>query len=266
MFLHSLSGGADSLDSIIEPRHRVAKIRFLVNDDSSALGEKLIAIAQDEVGRVFPEGYTVRYSGTLASTVAATDVMVEGKMANILQVAILTAVIAGVLMRSVLAGLLVCVPLAMSVAVTFGAMAALGIPLDTLTAAIAAMAVGIGADYAMYLLFRVREEAAKHARLEDAVAIALVTSGKAVLFVASAIAAGYSTLAFSGFSVHVHLGLLVALSMAVSALSTLLILPSVLLYWQPGFVRRGVTAFEVSRRNDAVTVVGERAGLGGVRP
>ena len=264
LFLHSLSGGADSLDSIIDPTHRIAKIRYLVNEDSSALGERLIAVAQAEVRKSFPEGYTVRYSGTLASTVAATEVMVEGKVQNILQVAVLTAVIAGILLRSALGGLLVCIPLAMAVSITLGTMAAVGIPLDTLTAAIAAMAVGIGADYAMYLLFRVREEAARNVGLEDAVAVALETSGKAVLFVASAIAAGYSTLALSGFSVHVHLGLLVALSMAVSALSTLFILPSILLRWRPGFICHTFAAPMARPSEKAPVVVGDRHALRGV--
>jgi predicted RND superfamily exporter protein len=140
-----------------------------------------------------------------------------------------------------------------------------GIPLDTLTAAIAAMAVGIGADYAMYLLFRTREEAARRDRLDEAVAVALETSGMAVLFVASAIAAGYSTLALSGFSVHVHLGLLVALSMAVSALSTLLVLPSILLFWRPGFIEQAVTESQGRLPQEATIMAAERSGLGGVR-
>src|SRR5207249_4950677 len=124
--------------------------------------------------------------------------------------------------------LLVAMPLGLTVAVNFGVMGLLGIPLDTITSAISAMAVGIGADYAIYFLFRVREELAHGGKLEDALGRALMTSGKAVFFVSSAIAFGYATLCLSGFAFHVQLGSLVALAMLVSSGNALVPLPAAL--------------------------------------
>jgi predicted RND superfamily exporter protein len=124
-------------------------------------------------------------------------------------------------------------PLALAVAVNFGVMGLLGIPLDTVTSAISAMAVGIGADYAMYLLFRIREEWARVGDVELAIRRALMTSGKAILFVSSAIAAGYATLCLSGFGIHVQLGSLVALAMVVSATSALVLLPAIVVALAP---------------------------------
>src|SRR5207253_994729 len=209
LFLYSLSGGAEDFDTLLDPTHRSAKVRLLVHDDSTRYGQQLIALAEDEVARTFPPGYRVRYTGSLASNAAAAEVMVHGKLRNILQIALITVAIASLLLRSVLGGLLVALPLVLAVAVNFGAMGLLGIPLDSITAAISAMAVGIGADYAIYFLFRVREELEAGGALEAAVDRALMTSGKAVLFVSSAIAAGYVTLCLSGFAFHVQLGSLV---------------------------------------------------------
>src|SRR5439155_383698 len=155
-------------------------------------------LAQDQVAKTFPPGYRVRYTGSLASTAAATEVMVHGKVRNILQIALITFCIAALLLRSVTGGLLVAMPLALTVAVNFGVMGLLGIPLDTVTSMISAMAVGIGADYAVYFLFRLREELAGGADLDAALGRALTTSGKAVLFVSTAIAVGYATLCLSG--------------------------------------------------------------------
>lgn len=236
LFLYSLSGGDNDLDTVLDPSHRIAKVRMLVHDDSTRGGLALLATAQELVRRTFPEGYTVRYTGTLASTAAATEVMVEGKIRNILQIAIITVVIATLLLRSTVGGLLVAVPLALAVAVNFGVMGLLGIPLDTMTSAISAMAVGIGADYAMYFLFRTREELAVGDGLEPALNRALMTSGKAVLFVSSAIAFGYATLCLSGFAVHIQLGSLVALAMLVSSASALLLLPSIVARFRPAFL------------------------------
>ncbi len=236
LFLYTLSGGADDFDTLLDSTHGVAKVRVLVHDDSTRDGERLIALARDQVARTFPSGYRVRFSGTLASTAAATEVMVHGKLRNIGQIALITLAIATILLRSVVGGLLVALPLGLTVAVNFGVMGLLGIPLDTITSAISAMAVGIGADYAIYFLFRVREELAHGGTLEDALDRALMTSGKAIFFVSSAIAAGYSTLCLSGFAFHVQLGSLVALAMLVSSGSALVLLPAVIARFRPAFL------------------------------
>jgi len=249
LFLYTLSGGADDFDTLLDPTHRVAKVRLLVHEDSTRYGERLIALAQEQVARTFPPGYRVRYSGSLASTAAATEVMVHGKLRNIVQITLITLAIASLLLRSVVGGLLVAMPLGLTVAVNFGVMGLLGIPLDTITSAISAMAVGIGADYAIYFLFRVREELAHGGRLEDALGRALMTSGKAVLFVSSAIAFGYATLCLSGFGLHVQLGSLVALAMLVSSGSALVLLPAVIARFRPHFLWGG---FIVGGRGRAI--------------
>ncbi|TMA55702.1 MAG: hypothetical protein E6J75_11345, partial [Deltaproteobacteria bacterium] len=131
LFLYSLSGGAEDFDTLIDPDHRVAKVRLLIHEDSTYFGQKLIGVAQELVAKTFPAGYRVRYTGSLASTAAATEVMVHGKVRNILQIALITFCIAALLLRSVTGGLLVAMPLALTVAVNFGVMGLLGIPLDT---------------------------------------------------------------------------------------------------------------------------------------
>jgi fatty acid desaturase len=77
--------------------------------------------------------------------------------------------------------------------------------------------------------------------LDAAVSEAIRTSGKAILFVSSAVAVGYATLALTGFSMHQSLGLLVALAMVVSAGSTLLVVPMLVRWWQPAFLGAAVT-------------------------
>src|SRR4029078_877599 len=101
------------------------------------------------------------------------------------------------------------------------------------------MAIGIGADYAVYFIFRVREEFERTGDLRQATATALTTSGKAIAYVASAVAGGYLCLALSLFKVHVLLGVLVALTMVTSSAATVAFLPSVLLLVKPRFLKRG---------------------------
>src|SRR5690606_6765940 len=81
-------------------------------------------------------------------------------------------------------------------------------------------------------LFRLREE--MRARpFREAVAEAMRTSGRAVFFVASAIAAGNATLLASDFALWRQLGGYVALMMATSCLTTLTIVPALVLLLRP---------------------------------
>ncbi|HJV95640.1 MAG TPA: MMPL family transporter, partial [Albitalea sp.] len=110
--------------------------------------------------------------------------------------------------------------------------------LDMTTAAITAMGVSIGADFAIYLIFRIREEGKGGTPLDTAIRASLHTSGKAILFVSSAVALGYMVLPFSGFSIWTRLGVLTALIVSVSALATLTVLPSLAVLVKPRFLAR----------------------------
>jgi len=227
LFLYTLSGGND-LSSRITPDNRTTKVVAMLHEDSTRYGEQIIERAAQIAREELPAGFSFRVAGTLASNAALTETMVRGKILNVLQITFITIAVASLILRSLVGGLLVATPLTLAVLVNFGVMGILGIRLDITTAAVTAMAVGIGADYAVYLLFRVREAFAESHQLAPAITEALATSGKAIVFVSSAVALGYSVLCLSGFRVFVHLGTLVGLAMVTSTLTTIVALPAML--------------------------------------
>ncbi len=236
LFLYSISGGPQDLDSQIDPEHRSAAVRVFLRNDSTRYGEDLLARVRRYVAESFPPELTVRYSGTIASNAALTEVMVHGKVLNMAQIAFIIIFVSALVLRSVLGGLLVATPLAVAVIVNFGVMGFLGVPLDIITSPIAAMAVGIGSDYAIYFLFRFREELAVSRTPALALASTMHTSGKAIVYVSSAIAGGYLILCISGYVFHLELGMLVALAMVVSSFATVTLLPALVLMTRPAFL------------------------------
>jgi predicted RND superfamily exporter protein len=236
LFLYSMSGGPEDLNSQIDLEHRRAAVRVFLRSDSTAYGEQLLARVRERVAATFPPGYVVNYSGTIASSAALTEAMVQGKMLNMLQIGTIIIAVSGLMLRSLLGGLLVATPLAVAVLMNFGVMGFLGIPLDVITSPIAAMAVGIGSDYAVYFLFRFREELAVSRTATLALASTMQTSGKAIVYVSSAIAGGYLVLCSSGFVFHIELGTLVALAMVVSSLAAITLLPALALIVKPRFL------------------------------
>src|SRR5262249_20868648 len=156
------------------------------------------------------------------------------------QVGATILLLSALVLRSVVGGIVVLLPLVLAVLVNLGIMGWSHTWLDMTTAAITAMGVSIGADFAIYLIFRVREEIANTSSLEDALRGSLHTSGKAIFFVSSAVTLGYLVLPISGFSIWTRLGILTATIISVSALSTLTIIPAIALLLQPKFLRRPV--------------------------
>ena len=163
--------------------------------------------------------------------------MVHGKIMNIIQICLVIFVVSAIAFRSLLAGVIVLTPLLLAVCAVFGVMGLAGIPLNIPNSLISAMAVGIGADYAIYLLYRMREQVAKGADAEAAVRATLATAGKACLFVATAVAGGYAVLMLSiGYNVHLWLALFIILAMLVSALASLTLVPGLVLSLRPAFI------------------------------
>jgi uncharacterized protein len=241
LLAYSLSGELEDLDSYVDDRYRSANILVLLKTDSTAYTQELISKLKTTLPAKFGGQVRIEFGGDLAETAALTETIVHEKLLNIVQIAAVILVITSLVFRSLTAGILVLVPLALAVLANFGLMGLLGIRLNIATSVISALAVGLGADYAIYLVYRLREELDQSPDEATAVRTALTTAGKATLFVASAVAGGYGLLALSwGFNIHIWFAILIMSAMLVSCLGALTLLPSLILTFRPRFIFRRV--------------------------
>jgi uncharacterized protein len=234
-----LGSSEDDLSRLVDRDFQNAVIAIYLKTDDFAAMKALTVGVTAEADKLFA-GLPVKASvgGGVANAIALNETMVRGKTINLIQISAFVVLITSILLRSLAGGLLVLLPLATAALLNLGLMGLTGIPLSLATAAISAMAIGIGADYAVYLIFRIREEFQRTGDLREATAYALTTSGKAIAYVATSVGAGYLCLTFSFWKVHVILGGLVALTMVVSSAATVAFLPAVLLRLTPRFLRR----------------------------
>lgn len=229
--------GPRDLTRVLSPDGRTAAIYALARSDNVHWVEGLFAKLRKTAAGRFPRGIHVGIAGgELAQAAAVNESVVREKIENMIQVSLVIVLLSALVFRSLAAGLLVLAPLACAALVNVGAMGWIGSDLSFATATYTAMGVSLGADFAIYLLFRLREEA-RVRPLPEAVEESLRTSGRAVFFVASAIAAGNATLCASSFQLWRELGGYVALMMTTSCLATLTLLPALVLRLQPRFLR-----------------------------
>ena len=133
-----------------------------------------------------------------------------------------------VLLRSPLFALLGMAPNILAAAAVLAVMGFAGIPLNMMTAAIAAVSIGIGVDFAIHYLHRYRRERTLAEDPGAAVARTHGSIGRALFLTGLTIMVGFSVLCFSNFVPTIMFGLLVALAMALAFLANLTLLPSLL--------------------------------------
>jgi len=237
-FLYDMAAGPDGLIAFVDADFQRTMIRALSKTDTAAFSRDLITRMKTYAARRFrdlPVDVGIA-GGTLGVQTALNDVVVAEKISNVIQVSLIIFLLCAFLLRSLVGGIFVLIPLAVAVMFNLGVMGWSHTWLDMTTATITAMGVSIGADFALYLIFRIREERLRGFDLDEAIRLALRTSGKAIFFVSSAVAVGYLVLPLSGFSIWVRLGFLTALIVSVSALATLLMIPALALTFRPRFL------------------------------
>jgi predicted RND superfamily exporter protein len=246
LFLYGAAAGPDGLSAFVDSDYRRTVIRALSKTDRAAFSRDFLHHLETYAARRF-QGLPVKVGiagGTLGVQTAMNDLVVHEKVINILQVSAIIFVLCALVLRSIVGALLVLTPLAIAVVVNFGIMGWAGVWLDMSTAAMTAMGVSIGADFAIYQIFRIREEWQRTASLETAILTSMRTSGKAIFYVSSAVILGYMVLPLSGFSIWARLGVLTATGIGTSALATLTVVPAAILLARPLFITAPVPSVE----------------------
>lgn len=237
LLLYSNSGEPGDFDSYVDYNYQNAVITAFTKSDSSMFMETLAQKVKLFAKEKLPPDVEVKLGGGSLGGVALNEIMIREKVLNILQIMGAVFLVSSLVFRSLLAGLLILVPLIAAVAVNFGVMGLLGIPLQIATALVSAMAVGIGADYGIYMSYRIREELKNSKDEKKSIEKAFKSAGKAAIFVSTAVAGGFGVLMLSwGFMIHMWMGFLIGLAMLVSSVTALTLFPALIFSLRPKFI------------------------------
>jgi uncharacterized protein len=151
----------------------------------------------------------------------------------------LVLLVSALLLRSLVGGILTLLPVASAILLVYAVMAGSGIPLGMGTSMFAAVAVGLGIDYSIHTLERMRviyNETGQD--MEATFGKFYPTTGKALLFNFLAIAGGFGVLTVSKISSLNIFGAVVVLAVSVSFLASMTLLPALLKVFTPQFIRQ----------------------------
>jgi predicted RND superfamily exporter protein/outer membrane lipoprotein-sorting protein len=246
LLLYSISGDPSDFAEVVDYDYQRTKIRIMLTTsqqkDHRRLYDALQAYAATEMG----PGVRLEFGGDVMFWLAQIHHIAIGKVYNILTGIAFVLLFCGLTFRSVTAGFFSIVPLVVSTTLTFGLMGFVGIRLESATAIITSVAVGVGVDFALHYLINFRQEFGRRSESADIEQVAtrvFMSGGKPILFDMVANILGFSVLMFSGFLPIRYFGWLISLTMLTVGIATLLLMPALIAVFRPRFlIGRGAVA------------------------
>jgi len=193
-----------------------------------------IGIINDYVDVNFPKNVRVMIGGGATQEIAITELIFSSQIISIFISVLMVFLIVALSNKSLIAGIIGAAPLALAILCNFAVMGFLGIKLNLGTALISSLAVGIGIDYTIHFIEFFKRE--YQANKNDFLRRTFLGCGKAILINALSVGAGFGVLALSQFRLIMELGVLIALSMLITALVSLTVIPALLAVIKPKFI------------------------------
>ncbi len=208
--------------------------RFREANDAYDVGfriavKKLEEQAQAEGRTVATDATSLRLATGNAGVMAATnEVVAAAQMPMLAWVYGAVFVLCLITFRSLLATVCIVLPLALVSLLANALMALLGIGLKVNTLPVAALGVGIGVDYAIYIYSRMEEYLKSGHSLYESYYHALRLTGTAVIFTALTLAVGVGTWFFSELKFQADMGILLAFFFLTNMVGAVILLPALM--------------------------------------
>jgi predicted exporter len=179
----------------------------------------------------------VMAGGPLGMLAAINDEVERGHLANISLILLVIFVLHSVTYRSALSGGIIFLQLATATLLSLAFMAVRGVGLNINTLPVQAVGVGIGVDYAIYIVDRIRQEVASSGNLDEAIRTAVKTTGMAVTFTGTTVVGGIGFWVFSNLRFQAEMAQLLIVLMVINMFAAVTLVPALYSILRPGVAK-----------------------------
>ncbi len=258
--LYSMSGDPTDFQEEVDYDYRLANLRVTMNNGLYSNEAKVIAALEEYIDRQFnSDDMTARLSGHATVHYNWMNQLLSGHLVSVLISLIAVWVMSSLTFRSAIAGTLTLLPVAISVFLVYALMGATGIRLAIGTSMSAAIAIGIGVDFAVHALDRLILLAGDRAKsLDEAIEDLFPTTGRALLFNFLTVFFGFGVLVSSQVPGLIRFGSLVAVAVSASFIASMTVLPALVKLLPPSFLTE---QFRIAKASRDISVRWERLGI-----
>jgi predicted RND superfamily exporter protein len=175
----------------------------------------------------------VMAGGAMGILAAINDEVERGHVANIILILAVIFVLHSFTYQSVPSGLIIFTQISTATMLSLAYMAIRGVGLNLNTLPVQSVGVGIGVDYAIYIVDRIRQECVDTADLDEAVRRAVRTTGMAVSFTATCIVGGIVLWSFSNLRFQAEMAQLLSILMVINMLGAITMVPALYAVFRP---------------------------------
>lgn len=215
----------------VDEGHRWARVTVFIRDADYSRIDNVLRAAERETSAQ-GLGHKIVPFGDGWISYLTVRLLVEGQASSIALALVTDLILITVLLGSVRMGFIAVLPVAFSLLLVLAALALAGTPLGIANSMFAGIALGIGLDFAIHLTTTYRQKLRQGMPAIEALRSTLELTGPAVCVSAASITAGFSVLLLSEIAPNVQLGVMICLCLLTCAVTTLLLIPSLLSLWK----------------------------------
>lgn len=235
--LYSFSGAPDDFAEVVDSEYRKANIRLFLNNGIYKDYHPIERGVRELAERHFePLGVEWFLAGNSHISYVQTTMITDNLRFNIIATVLAIFLAAWAMMHSFAAGMFVMTPVLAAVILNFAFMGLTETTIGWGSSMFTSIAICIGVDYAIHLIYKFRSEFARTSTAVQALTRTLATTGKTILFNAIVVIAGFLVLLASAMPPNQQMGLLVSAAMLSSFIATLTVMPALILAARPRFV------------------------------
>jgi len=234
-FILSYAGNSgkssDMLKNYLDSTRRFTRVTFEMIDIGSDKMNMVLADLQPGIDSIFnPKKYHVELTGSSVIFIKGANYMVKNLYESLAWAIFLIAGVMWVLFRGVKMIAVSLLPNLIPLVITAGIMGFFGIPLKPSSILIFSIAMGISSDQTIYFITRYRQELkSTNKRISTIVSDTIRETGISMIYIAIILFFGFGIFAASTFGGTQALGILLSVTLLVSMISNLTLLPAFLL-------------------------------------
>jgi len=196
----------------------------------------------------------VMAGGSMGILAAINEEVERSHVANISLIFFIIFVLHSTTYKSIPSGAIILLQISTATMLSLAYMAVRNVGLNINTLPVQSVGVGIGVDYAIYIVDRIRQEVADTADIDEAVRRAVRTTGMAVSFTATTIVGGIVLWSFSNLRFQAEMAQLLVILMVINMFGAITVVPAFYSILRP----KVATALLTDEQRETIRIQKER--------
>lgn len=240
LFLFGASAKPSDLDNVVDYPFQKANIVVQLKSWDAEVMKDVIHRTNAYLGsHPLPGAAAIQPAGIAYFNLIWSDEVLWGMLESFLAGIALVFFILVVQTRSLLWGLVACLPLLFTIGLIYGVVGLVGKDFDMPVAVLSTLSLGLAIDFAIHFVARFRQRYRQDPRLDEALVWTVARPGRGIFLNAMLFASGFAVMALADLTPYVTVGVFMAAIMLLSAVMSVVYLPGLIHLFHSVLLKEG---------------------------